>query len=585
MQTQKSICHGSVGVILKKIIGHKYATSLRFALLRLLCIASVSAALVELITGKERIVVQREIHWIVGTTVLSQIILIHHLASAFGPAFGPVFLLPRCIDGILLSLEMTGIVLQVMQNPVAEIFSETHSSKVARTLSWWTLLVVLSGLLIFRLGDFWAALMERSLYQSLIKGYDLLWPIRNGLESGEAENIEDERRGTKIFAARVFFGNWREHFRGEASWVMYSRGLLSTALILGILIHAWFNLVQQPFQENALRLVREHRATTLPPDIILTRPGFLRVIVARSHLENFGQTDLAAAVTLQTVYRVNKVKGRCALNQTREELVIVKNKVIEIETLSFFCHDLSQTVDPEALRVASQADFIVTVNFTQLGLWDDGGFIADSVQIYLGLTKNTLDVVTKSSPIVLTPGANLVGLMRTIMRREFLSPRFSVVGIFDIYRTFLTSETVYVWPNSITRSPADIGTVRIKPPVKSSEWKVVEEYCEKSVLSGISTVGGLWTFLAGIFAAIYGTSVMKILFALKPLSLFGYAHFLQKEKLRQAYMAEYPRVKDDLQVLPHDRGLLALIHDHLLELDFLSTKQEENNPEVTRHNS
>ena len=54
----------------------------------------------------------------------------------------------------------------------------------------------------------------------------------------------------------------------------------------------------------------------------------------------------------------------------------------------------------------------------------------------------------------------------------------------------------------------------------------------------------------------------------KPLSIFGIAHRFQAETMRKKCLEEYPRISKE-NLLPEDRGLLALIHDHLIDLDFV----------------
>ncbi len=54
----------------------------------------------------------------------------------------------------------------------------------------------------------------------------------------------------------------------------------------------------------------------------------------------------------------------------------------------------------------------------------------------------------------------------------------------------------------------------------------------------------------------------------KPLSIIGIAHRFQAETMRKECLEEYPRISKE-NWTPEDRGLLALIHDHLIDLDFL----------------
>ncbi len=66
----------------------------------------------------------------------------------------------------------------------------------------------------------------------------------------------------------------------------------------------------------------------------------------------------------------------------------------------------------------------------------------------------------------------------------------------------------------------------------------------------------------------------------KPISVMGITHALDKDVVRDACIAGYPRLVSDLKVAPENRGLLTFISDHIVDFGFLaqdegSTQQEE----------
>jgi len=65
--------------------------------------------------------------------------------------------------------------------------------------------------------------------------------------------------------------------------------------------------------------------------------------------------------------------------------------------------------------------------------------------------------------------------------------------------------------NLIPRSP-DVATIRIISQSDFTEVTIIQDYREKSVTKGFATIGGLWVFLGGIFTALFGSSIMRILF-------------------------------------------------------------------------
>ena len=51
-----------------------------------------------------------------------------------------------------------------------------------------------------------------------------------------------------------------------------------------------------------------------------------------------------------------------------------------------------------------------------------------------------------------------------------------------------------------------------------TDWRITQDSQEKSILKGFSVVGGLWAFFGGVFAWLFGKSIMQI--------LTGASHFL-----------------------------------------------------------
>jgi hypothetical protein len=80
---------------------------------------------------------------------------------------------------------------------------------------------------------------------------------------------------------------------------------------------------------------------------------------------------------------------------------------------------------------------LASVNFTKLS-----GFVTDKdsnplafsplVQVMLGLTQETSNVLASTSPVPLIPGMNVVGLSGLYIRQIFSQPAFSAFGLFDV---------------------------------------------------------------------------------------------------------------------------------------------------------
>lgn len=82
----------------------------------------------------------------------------------------------------------------------------------------------------------------------------------------------------------------------------------------------------------------------------------------------------------------------------------------------------------------------------------------------------------------------------------------------------------------------------------AADIKVEQEYSESTVLSGLALVGGVWTFVNGLFAAVFGSTLLLVLFGMycllssagqqltpfgigiKPLSIYGLIHIFQRQR-------------------------------------------------------
>ena len=88
---------------------------------------------------------------------------------------------------------------------------------------------------------------------------------------------------------------------------------------------------------------------------------------------------------------------------------------------------------------------LASVNFTALS-----GFVIDRdsknlatpplVQVMLGFTKKTKNVIMSTSPAPLIAGVNIVGVSDNYIRQSFDQPRLSALGLFDVSRSVFDGE-------------------------------------------------------------------------------------------------------------------------------------------------
>jgi hypothetical protein len=66
-------------------------------------------------------------------------------------------------------------------------------------------------------------------------------------------------------------------------------------------------------------------------------------------------------------------------------------------------------------------------------------------------------------------------------------------------------------PSPPVTPTGNISTLRLNSYPVDDGWTVIQDYRRYSILNGFSGVGGLWTFLSGIYAAVFGCSILRVL--------------------------------------------------------------------------
>ena len=106
------------------------------------------------------------------------------------------------------------------------------------------------------------------------------------------------------------------------------------------------------------------------------------------------------------------------------------------------------------------------------------------------------------------------------------------------------------------------------------------------IFKGLSADGGLWMFIAFIFGALYGSSLVRVLFGMffiikstmfsffpqgrRPLSIFGVMHGIGRAETQNIYRKTYPCLDADLRKLRDNPGPMTLPVDNLVDLEFIS---------------
>jgi len=148
----------------------------------------------------------------------------------------------------------------------------------------------------------------------------------------------------------------------------------------------------------------------------------------------------------------------------------------------------------------------------------------------------------------------------------------------------------------ILKAP-DIATIRLTRQIDDSEWHIIQDRLDKSIVRGLASSGGLWTALGGILSLLFGSSIMRIMFGQyissasllhntrintiyisdsKLFSMFGLAHKSTEVRCTDAYGKLRANIEEHIQEDPQNKGLNSLICDHVIDVDPLIAADASN---------
>jgi hypothetical protein len=201
---------------------------------------------------------------------------------------------------------------------------------------------------------------------------------------------------------------------------------------------------------------------------------------------------------------------------------------------------MSVPFTPIPADLSDLPDLLITVDFDALGITSEpfDNMRAATVYIFVGLTTSTGDIMSATKATPLVPGLNLYGRVSPELRQNFLKPSMSSINIFTVRdyilplcsfkertdarlivsnqesKSFLVAKMPVLVPDPSTVVPRvnNTATLRLTIDDLFGSLTVTTESRQQSALSGVANIGGLWTFLNGIFALLFGSSLLFILF-------------------------------------------------------------------------
>ncbi|KAK6977152.1 hypothetical protein R3P38DRAFT_3377665 [Favolaschia claudopus] len=163
---------------------------------------------------------------------------------------------------------------------------------------------------------------------------------------------------------------------------------------------------------------------------------------------------------------------------------------------------------------------------------------------------------------LLFPRAQLVGEFSWSRRDQITS-----LGIRSAVSTIFSAQISSLQTVFSNSSKGDLATLTLYQ-TSPDALRLHQDTVDVTFLTGMSTFGGFWTFLNGVFALFFGAHVLYFMFGRKPLSALGILHIFQRGALVRRWYDDFPAIQTE-GGLPGSQsaGIVAFIRERLVDLE------------------
>ncbi|KAF9044367.1 hypothetical protein BJ165DRAFT_1480791 [Panaeolus papilionaceus] len=373
-------------------------------------------------------------------------------------------------------------------------------------------------------------------------------------------------------------------YSGEGMAVRLIRGAIAGGLIIVLVAYGVLSFVVKPIQETALIPVKESRGLAVPvSEIKELEPQTWNFAFTRPLFAGMNATGLDKPDVFQRAVNVTPLWSDANNNQAcnRSEAVDEYERGAIFQTIFVTCPFRASQADLNGTFAdvfeAELPDMLIEVNYEELQIPANvlSGMWKGSVRVYVGFTNKTQYLTERATAIPLPANSHYLAEVLYDFRKVLKHPVLSAFGMFEDTDTFLSARIEHILPDPLASAQIDPpvynmsstkSTFRVYTSFDVSEIRVIEDSRAQSVLGGFSAVGGLWTFIGGVFTMFFGTSLMRIFFGSKSLSIFGIAQQLEKDNIARGFLQEYPHIRQELNLPPSQRGIMTLLQDHMIDV-------------------
>ncbi|KAF6744409.1 hypothetical protein DFP72DRAFT_83118 [Ephemerocybe angulata] len=464
-------------------------------------------------------------------------------------------------------------------------------------------------------------------FLDMLSSRDRVWKKRVNIHSAAFSRDAGEGKPATwwVLPGSVLLGRrpWEEKLTGENIWVRGSRGFSTFSMVLLLILYGAYMAIILPFREMAMVPVVEFRGTI--GQGVVTVPARWSIII-RSRMDSIDFEALINATSVQverwkaTEMQIPPPVCLPTLSTMRQNGDVGK---IEFsfqtdwynELATFYCdlppeYELSECVklwegdthqrtifasDPvgdyvmmdtsQAYTYMQQPDLHLRIDFTGLSPStqdpvNGAGWFNDALLVYVGMTEDVDKVLTHSRPTYLIQGSHILTIVEPTIRQYISNTVLGTFG-YEKYDSFLVLRVLQTStiPAQIIGADANnpnISTMYITRGILRPEDTVYQDTRAKSVVSGLSALGGLGSLFSTILAIFFGANLARSITGTKPLSAFGLFHELESEKGKIVEESErrYPRLRSDIAANKQNPGVLAYIFDNLIDIDQLGFGME-----------
>ncbi|KAF7346169.1 hypothetical protein MSAN_01843700 [Mycena sanguinolenta] len=313
-------------------------------------------------------------------------------------------------------------------------------------------------------------------------------------------------------------------FTGESRWIIGIRSLLLLGLAALLPVYVFYEVILEPTVDPIY--TREYkvddRITYLPPT--LSTAGSTPV----APVENAVILSWAASSSGLSL------NGSSFSLNVNARLLTSEITTCNIEHVSIGDAIASVQLAERPVPWARISNVSITADFSNLPL--------DYPQsaIYVAPGSGGIEQIMRyTDPIPLLRGTNLLGMLSWTYREVYPDHAFGFLGS-ATKKALTNAELRTLYPN-----PTPVPLETDSAALSLIQYSIVptrnlQDYLSETALDGISSLGGLWTFLNGVFSLFFGASIFYFLCGTRPQAALGLVHIFNKSKYEKNLRADFP---------------------------------------------